>query len=84
LIIKTNESHIYYVIYNVTRNEYFSGTSYTFGGTYANSQNFSNLINEAIFFNKRKEANEYIKEWISMKSIEKYTAKKVKVDYSIN
>ena len=82
--MKIIESHIYYVIYNITREGYFIGASYTFGGTYRNIHNFSNSINDATFFDTRKEANELIKEFISINNIDKYTVKKVKIDYSIN
>jgi len=82
--MKTIESYNYYVIYNITREEYFTGVSYAFGGDYRNINNFSNAIKDAILFDTRKETNEYIKEFMSINNNNKYTVKKVKIDYSIN
>ena len=84
--MKIIESHIYYVIYNITREEYYIGSSYTFGGAYRNNYNFSNSIKDAILFDSRKEANEDVKDFMSMSisNRDKYIVKKVKLDYSIN
>jgi len=80
--MKIAETYIYYVIYNITKDGYYSGNKDI--GRYRIEYEFNKLINEAIPFDTRAEANEYVREWIDRDDVDKYKVKKVKLDYSIN
>jgi len=80
--MKIAETYIYYVIYNITKDGYYSRID-KFNDFKAEYE-FNKLISEAIPFDNRAEANEYVREWIDRDNKDKYIVKKVKVDYSIN
>ena len=80
--MKIAETYIYYVIYNITKDGYYSRIESM--NDFKVEHEFNKLINEAITFDTRAEANEYVREWIDRDNKDKYIVKKVKVDYSIN
>jgi len=80
--MKIAETYIYYVIYNIIKDGYYSGSKIV--GYYKEENEFNKLISEAITFDTRAEANEYVREWIDRDSKDKYTVKKIRLDYSIN
>ena len=80
--MKIAETYIYYVIYNTTKDGYYSGSKIV--GYYKEEHEFNKLINNAIPFDTRTEANEYVREWIDRDDVDKYKVKKVRLDYSIN
>jgi len=80
--MKIAGTYIYYVIYNITKDGYYSRID-KFNDFKAEYE-FNKLISEAIPFDNRAEANEYVREWIDRDNKDKYIVKKVKVDYSIN
>jgi len=80
--MKIAETYTYYVIYNITKEEYYSDIVDV--GHYRIEYKFNKLISEAILYNTRKEANEDIREWINRNSTDKYIVKKIRLDYSIN
>ena len=80
--MKIAETYIYYVIYNITKDGYYSRID-NFNDFKAEYE-FNKLISEAITFDTRAEANEYVREWIDRDSTDKYIVKKVRLDYSIN
>jgi len=84
--MKITETYTYYVIYNITKEEYFSNTEELkyYNYHYKTEYNFNKLIKNAIYYDTRKEANNYIKELIDINNIDKYVVKKVKVDYFIS
>jgi len=80
--MKIAETYIYCVIYNITKDGYYSRIESM--NDFKTKYEFNKLIKEAIPFDTRKEANEYVREWIDRDGTDKYKVKKVKVDYSIN
>jgi len=80
--MKIVETKIHYVIFNIIKSKYYSG--FDNYNIYKTIYKFDELISNAITYDTRKEANEDISEWIDRDGIDKYTVKKVKVDYSIN
>jgi len=80
--MKIAETYIYYVIYNITKDGYYSRIESM--NDFKTEYEINKLISEAIPFDNRAEANEYVREWIDRDNKDKYIVKKVKVDYSIN
>ena len=80
--MKIAETYIYYVIYNITKDGYYSRIESM--NDFKVEYEFNKLINEAITFDTRAEANEYVREWIDRDNKDKYIVKKVRLDYSIN
>jgi len=80
--MKIAETYIYYVIYNITQDGYYSRIESM--NDFKTEYEINKLISEAITFDTRAEANEYVREWIERDSMDKYKVKKVRLDYSIN
>jgi len=80
--MKIAETYIYYVIYDITKDGYYSRIESM--NDFKAEYEFNKLISEAITFDTRAEANEYVREWIDRDSTDKYIVKKVRLDYSIN
>jgi len=80
--MKIIETYIYYVIYNITKDGYYSRIESM--NDFKAEYEFNKLINNAITFDTRAEANEYVREWIDRDDADKYKVKKIRLDYSIN
>ena len=80
--MKIAETYIYYFIYNITQDGYYSRIESM--NDFKTEYEINKLISEAITFDTRAEANEYVREWIERDSMDKYKVKKVRLDYSIN
>lgn len=80
-IIKTVETYTYYVIYNFNKKEYYSGINDL--GYYRIEYKFSKILKDAVLFDSRVDANEYVREWVDRGNNGTYKVKKVECSYAI-
>jgi hypothetical protein len=72
------EEYIVYVIYNTLTKEYYSGV---IGANETFSKweyKYCKLLKDAFYWDNRKDANEYIREWLYVKEL---IVKKVTIGY---